>query len=125
MIRNLVKFVTYKDFKSFTNDLKKIYTSINQEKRYEQLQEVKNKQFAKYSSAFKIWEENWDTICPFFQLSESIRKIMDTTNTIKSLNRQFTKTKSVFPIDLSLWKCLYLTTKIYQKNGTISNSELS
>ena len=39
---------------------------------------------------------------------------MYTTNTIESLNRQFrkfTKTKSVFPTDMSLLKCLYLATK--------------
>ena len=135
MIRNSVKFVNYKDLKLFTNDLKKIYTSINEEKGYEQLQEVKNKWADKYSSAFKIWEENWDTICPFFQFSESIRKIMYTTNTIESLNRQFrkfTKTKPVFPTDLSLLKCLYLATKNISKkwNQTYRNwgpilSELS
>ena len=41
MIRNSVKFVNYKDLKEFTNDLKKIYTSVDEEKGYEQLQEVK------------------------------------------------------------------------------------
>lgn len=43
MIRNSVKFVNYKDLKEFTNDLKKIYTSVDEEKGYEELQEVKNK----------------------------------------------------------------------------------
>ena len=118
MIRNSVKFVSYKDLKSFTNDLKKIYTSVDEEKGYEQLQEVKNKWSDKYASAFKTWEENWDAICPFFQFSDSIRKIMYTTNTIESLNRQFrkfTKTKSVFPTNMSLLKCLYLSTKNISK----------
>ena len=118
MIRNSVKFVSYKDLKPFTNDLKKIYTSVDEEKGYEQLQEVKNKWSDKYESAFKTWEENWDAICPFFQFSDSIRKIMYTTNTIESLNRQFrkfTKTKSVFPTDMSLLKCLYLSTKNISK----------
>lgn len=118
MIRNSVKFVNYKDLKEFTSDLKKIYTSVDEEKEYEQLQEIKNKWSNKYASAFKIWESNWDTICPFFQFSDSIRKIMYTTNTIESLNRQFrkfTKTKSVFPTDMSLLKCLYLATKNISK----------
>ena len=60
MIRNSVKFVDYKDLKEFTNDLKKIYTSVDEEKGYEQLQEVKNKWDDKYVSSFKIWESNWD-----------------------------------------------------------------
>lgn len=121
MIRNSVKFVSYKDLKGFCNDLKTIYTSNNEEQGYEKLQEVKEKWKDKYSSAFKTWEENWDAICPFFQFSESIRKIMYTTNTIESLNRQFrkyTKTKSVFPTDMSLMKCLYLGTKNIEKKWT-------
>lgn len=112
MIRNTVKFVSYKDKKEFCNDLKTIYTSKNEKEGYEQLEKVKDKWKDKYLGAFKTWEENWESICPFFQFSGEIRKIMYTTNTIESLNRQFrkyTKTKSVFPTDMSLLKCLYLS----------------
>ena len=121
MIRNSVKFVSYKDLKTFCNDLKTIYTAKNEKEGYEQLQKVKDKWKDKYLSAFKIWEENWDAICPFFQFSDKIRKIMYTTNTIESLNRQFrkyTKTKSVFPTDMSLLKCLYLSVKNISKKWT-------
>lgn len=121
MIRNSVKFVSYKDLKEFCNDLKTIYTSNNEEQEYEKLQEIKEKWKAKYFSAFKTWEENWDAICPFFQFFEPIRKIMYMTNTIESLNRQFrkyTKTKLVFPTDMSLMKCLYLGTKNIEKKWT-------
>ena len=104
MIRNSVKFVSYKDLRVFCNDLKLIYNSKDEKEGYEELQKVKEKWEDKYLSAFKTWEDNWDAICPFFQFSEPIRKIMYTTNTIESLNRQFrkyTKTKSVFPTDMS------------------------
>lgn len=135
MIRNSVKYVNYKDLKEFTKDLRQIYTSQNEKKAYEKLQEIKNKWKDKYLVSFKTWEENWDAICPFFQFSDPVRKIMYTTNTIESLNRQFrkyTKTKSVFPTDMSLLKCLYLSTKniskkwdqAYRNWGTIL-SELS
>lgn len=116
MIRNSVKFVSYKDLREFCGDLRKIYTSSNEKQGYEVLQEVKEKWKEKYPSALKNWEENWDAICPFYQFSDGIRKIMYTTNTIESLNRQFrkyTKTKSVFPTDMSLMKCLYLSTTLY------------
>lgn len=121
MIRNSVKFVSYKDLREFCGDLRKIYTSSNEKQGYEVLQEVKEKWKEKYPSALKNWEENWDTICPFYQFSDGIRKIMYTTNTIESLNRQFrkyTKTKSVFPTDMSLMKCLYLSTKKITKKWT-------
>ena len=121
MIRNSVKFISYKDLKNFCNDLKTIYTSKNEKEGYDHLQRVKEKWKDKYLSAFKTWEENWDAICPFFQFSEKIRKIMYTTNTIESLNRQFrkyTKTKTVFPTDMSLLKCLYLSVKNISKKWT-------
>ena len=117
MIRNSVKFVSYKDLRVFCNDLKLIYNSKDEKEGYEELQKVKEKWEDKYLSAFKMWEDNWDAICPFFQFSEPIRKIMYTTNIIESLNRQFrkyAKTKSVFPTDMSLLKCLYLATKNIQ-----------
>lgn len=44
------------------------------------------------------------------------------TNTIEYLNRQFrkyTKTKSVFPTDMFLLKCLYLSTKNITKKWTV------
>lgn len=121
MIRNSVKFVSYKDLREFCNDLKSIYTSTNEEVGYRNLQEVKEKWKDKYPNSLKNWEENWDVICPFFTYSESLRKIMYTTNTIESLNRQFrkyTKTKSVFPTDDSLLKCLYLSIRNITKKWT-------
>ena len=121
MIRNSVRFVYYKDLKPFCSDLKTIYTSKNEKSGYEQLQKVKEKWKDKYPTALRNWEENWDAICPFFSYSEPIRKIMYTTNTIESLNRSFrkyTKTKSVFPSDESLMKCLYLAIQNITKKWT-------
>lgn len=121
MIRNSVRFVYYKDLKAFCNDLKTIYTAKNEKAGYEQLQKVKEKWKDKYPTALKGWEENWDAVCPFFSYSEPVRKIMYTTNTIESLNRSFrkyTKTKSVFPSDESLMKCLYLATQNIMKKWT-------
>ena len=129
MIRNSVRFVSYKELKPFCEDLKTIYTSKNEKEGYEQLQKVKEKWKSKYPTAFKSWEENWDAICPFFSYSEPVRKIMYTTNTIESLNRsyrKYTKMKSVFPSDESLMKCLYLATLNITKkwNGRYRNWDL-
>lgn len=121
MIRNSVRFVYWKDLKPFCNDLKTIYTAKNEKTGYDQLQKVKEKWKDKYPTALKNWEENWDAICPFFSYSDSIRKIMYTTNSIESLNRsyrKYTKTKSVFPSYESLMKCLYLATCNITKKWT-------
>ena len=121
MIRNSVKFVYYKDKKEFCKDLRSIYTSKNEKEGYEVLQKVMEKWKNKYPTALKSWEENWDSICPFFSYSQHLRKIMYTTNTIESLNRSFrkyTKTKAVFPSDESLMKSLYLSTLNITKKWT-------
>ncbi|MDD4406613.1 MAG: IS256 family transposase [Bacilli bacterium] len=121
MIRNSVRFIYYKDMKEFCADLKTIYTSRNEKLGHDQLQKVKEKWKDKYPTALKGWEENWDTICPFFNYSDPVRKIMYTTNAIESLNRsyrKYTKIKSVFPSDESLMKCLYLATINIQKKWT-------
>lgn len=121
MIRNSVRFVNYKDLKPFCSDLKSIYTAKNEKLGYEQLQKVKEKWKNKYPTALRGWEENWDAVCPFFSYSEPIRKIMYTTNAIESLNRsyrKYTKTKSVFPSDEALMKCLYLATLNIMKKWT-------
>ena len=121
MIRNSIRFIYYKNLREFCNDLKTIYTAKNEKLGYDQLQKVKEKWKDKYPTALKGWEENWDAICPFFSYSDQVRKIMYTTNAIESLNRsyrKYTKTKSVFPSDESLMKCLYLATLNITKKWT-------
>lgn len=121
IIRNSIRFIYYKDLKLFCSDLKTIYTSKNEKSGYEQLQKVKEKWKTKYPTALRNWEDNWDAICPFFNYSEPLRKIMYTTNAIESLNRSFrkyTKTKAVFPSDEALMKCLYLATQNIIKKWT-------
>lgn len=79
-IRNTLKYVSDKDRKEFAKDLKRIYTTPNEETGYEQMLEVSEKWEKKYPSAMRSWKTNWDVICPFFKYSKELRKIMYTTN---------------------------------------------
>lgn len=111
LIRNSCKYLSYKDRKSFCADLRKVYTANTEESAQIALDECKNKWQDKYPYAFKIWEDNWNEICSMFNYIPELRKIMYTTNTIESLNsafRKFTKIRTVFPTDESLFKSLYL-----------------
>ena len=59
----------------------------------------------------KRWYDNWDAITPIFKFSPDVGKVIYTTNAIESLNsafRKFTKIRTVFPTDESLFKSLYL-----------------
>lgn len=120
-IRASIKYIPYKDKKSFVTDLKKVYGSVNEEQGMEYLLELKEKWGSRYPNAIATWENNWDNVSTFFMFPEYIRKIMYTTNCIESLNSQFrkvTKTKLIFPNDESLLKMLYLATDNITKRWT-------
>ena len=113
-IRYTLTYVSYKDKKDFSKDLKKIYTSPTEEAGYSALQELKEIWDKKYPYALKSWENNWSELRTFFKFSPEIRRIMYTTNVIENLNRIFrksTKTRSSFPTDMALMKILYLCTR--------------
>jgi transposase-like protein len=120
-LRASTKYVSYKDLKAFTADLKLVYGAVNEESALENLMQAKEKWDKKYPHAIKTWEENWDCLSTFFVFPDFIRKIMYTTNTIESLNSQFrklTKTKLIFPNDESLMKMLYLAVENISKRWT-------
>ena len=91
MIRNSVKYVSYKDLKEVTADLKKIYTSNSEEIAHLELKSFAAKWDNKYPVISDIWQRNWDGIIPLFSFPEEIRKAIYTTNTIESINRQIRK----------------------------------
>ncbi len=65
---------------------------------------------------------NRDVISPIFKFSAQVRKVIYTTNAIKSLNsgyRRLNKQRSVFPIDTALLKALYPATTEISKKRTM------
>ena len=120
-LRNSFKYVNYKDLREFANDFKEVYKAVNEEMGYQKLLELEEKWGKKYPYAIKSWDMNWDVLSPFFKYPGEIRSIMYTTNIIEGIHRQFrkvTKTKSVFPTDLSLEKMLYLASQNVTKKWT-------
>lgn len=112
-IRNSCKFVSYKDLRQFTTDLKPIYRSVSEEAGLAALEVFADKWESKYPLAVRSWRNNWSEISTFFRYPDAIRKLIYTTNMIESFHRQLrkvTKSKSIFPTDDSLLKMLYLAT---------------
>ena len=113
-IRCSTRYVSYKDIRQVTTDLKKIYTSATEEEAMQHLEDFAEKWRGKYPSCVKSWEENWDVLSTFFEYPQEIRKIIYTTNIIEGLNRQFrqiTKNKPSFTNDDSLRRMLYLASQ--------------
>jgi len=112
-IRNSTKYVSYKDLKKFTADLKPIYQAVSEGEGLRALDIFDEKWGNKYPLAVKSWRNNWAEISTFFRYPEEIRRLIYTTNIIESYHRQLrkvTKSKSVFPTDDALLKMLYLAT---------------
>lgn len=112
-VRNTLKYVSEKDRKAFSVDLKTIYHASSEEKGQEALERVNQKWAPKYPGALRSWAKNWDALSPIFKFSPDVRKVIYTTNAIESLNatyRKLNRQRSVFPSDTALQKALYLAT---------------
>lgn len=120
-IRNSCKFVVWKDRKEFCKDLKKIYTAVNKQVAFDELQLFKKKWMNKYKYAITSWEENWDNLTNYFDYPLELRKIIYTTNTIENLNRgirKYTKTKTQFVNENAAIKSVFLSIQNIEKNWT-------
>ena len=122
MVRNSVKYVSYKDLKEVTKDLKKIYTAATEEMAHFELKQFGIKWDNKYPVISDIWQRNWSGIVPFFAFPAEIRKVIYTTNVIESVNRQIRKiikNKGVFPDDKSIQKIIFLALRNAAKKWTM------
>lgn len=112
-IRNSTRYVSYKDLKKVTADLKPIYKAATEEGALLELDRFEEVWGAKYPLIVRSWRSNWEELSTFFKYPPEIRKLIYTTNMIESYHRQLrkvTKGKSIFPTDEALLKMLYLAT---------------
>ncbi|MDP3398625.1 MAG: IS256 family transposase [Bacteroidales bacterium] len=121
-IRNSCRYVTYKDLKEFTKDLKTIYGAVNKDAAALALDVFEQKWGKKYQYAVRSWRTNWDDLTTFFDYPMEIRKIIYTTNLIENLNgkiRKYTKAKLSFPNDDAVKKSVYLAINEIEKKWTM------
>ncbi|MGG3508532.1 IS256 family transposase [Paenibacillus lautus] len=112
-IRNSTRYVSYKDLKKVTADLKPIYKAATEEGALLELDRFEEVWGVKYPLIVAFWRSNWEELSTFFKYPPEIRKLIYTTNMIESYHRQLrkvTKGKSIFPTDKALLKMLYLAT---------------
>ena len=112
-IRNSIKYIASKDKKSFMKDLKEVYKAPTEELALAQLDKLKETWGNSYGMVIDSWYNNWSNLSTFFDFSPRIRKMIYTTNALEGFNRQvrkYTKSRTIFPTDESLNKCVYLAT---------------
>ncbi len=126
MVRNSLKYVSYKDRRDLVKDLKPIYKADTAEMAEKNLDKFSEKWDSKYPSISKSWRNNWSQIIPFFSYEQGIRKAIYTTNAIESLNmtlRKIIKNRSSFPNDEAVVKLLYLALQNISKKWTMPIKE--
>lgn len=121
-VRNSLKYVSWKDYKAVTADLKSIYRSATEDEALRELEKFGEKWDEKYPKIAKSWENHWLNLRTIFDFPEEIRKAIYTTNAIESLNsviRKATKKRKVFPTDESALKVVYLATQAAAEKWTM------
>ena len=111
MVRNSLKFVSYKHYKEVTSDLKTIYRASTLDEAELNLKSFAEKWDSQYPTISRSWKNNWARVIPFFDYPPEIRKIIYTTNAIESINmslRKVIKNRCQFPNDMAILKLLYL-----------------
>lgn len=117
LIRNSMKYIPSRNYKEFTANLKLIYKAPNKKVALLEFEKFKDR-WSEYPGAIKIWESNWQHVEQLYNYTDSIRKLMYTTNTIESINSSFRKVtaKGTFPNETAVLKVLFLRVlELYDK----------
>ncbi len=120
-IRNSLKYVASKNQKEFMADLKMVYKAPSKDSAEENLKALADKWEKKYPVVINSWNNNWHKLSTYFKYSESIRKLIYTTNAIEGFHRQVrkvTKNKTAFTNDMALLKLIYLAQLNISKKWT-------
>ncbi len=99
-------------------DLKNVYQATNLKNAEDALLILEEKWSKKYPQAVGTWVNNWENMCTYFEYSESIRRMIYTTNTLESYHRnisKMTKTKPAFTSDNALLKIAFLAIQNMEK----------
>lgn len=111
LIRNSLRYVSWKDSKAVAAGLKPIYQAATLAAAEAALEDFCAQWDAQYPAVSQIWLRHWQYIIPIFDYPMDIRRVIYTTNAIESLNRSLRKvikTKAVFPDEDSVFKLMYL-----------------
>lgn len=125
LIRNSIKYVPTKDYKKFTQSLKKVYGAVNL-KAAQVVFDSFCKEWEQYPGAIEVWKRNFVHVEQLFDYGSDVRKVMYTTNAIEAINSSYRKVtkKGSFPNENALFKLLYLRTKELDKKwekGHVNN----
>jgi putative transposase len=114
LVRASMNYVSWKERRLVTQDLKLIYRAASPEEAERQLADFARQWDKRYPSISALWRRNWQGVIPLFQFPPEIRKIICTTNAIESLNlrlRNAIRTRVAFLSEEAVLKVMYLASR--------------
>jgi putative transposase len=111
MVRNSLKYVSWKERKVVARDLRGIYSASSAEAGEQALDAFAEAWDERFPQISKSWRVRWQNVIPFFGYPPQIRKVIYTTNAIESLQaqlRRVTKKRGAFPNEDSVRKVIWL-----------------
>jgi putative transposase len=111
MVRNSLRYVSWKHRRFIARDLRKIYTAPTVEAAEAALEAFSETWDDVTPLISRLWRTHWPNLIPFFDFPPAIRKVIYTTNVIESIQaqlRKVTKKRGAFPTPMSVRKVLYL-----------------
>jgi len=112
LIRNCMRYASWKDRKAISTMLRPIYTASTLEAAEQALDALADSDPGKRCpAAVDAWRRAWPEFIPFLEFPVAIRRVVYTTNAIESMNyqlRKVTKNRGQFPSDQAAYKLLYL-----------------
>jgi putative transposase len=114
LIRNSIKFCSWKDRRAVTKALKPIYQAATVDAAEDAMDDLELEWGDRYPAIVDLWRRNWERFTPFLAFDAAIRRVIYTTNAIESLNyqlRKVSKTRGHFPTDDAVLKILYLAIR--------------
>lgn len=120
-IRNVTKFVSYKDRKLLCAAMRPIYTAPTVEAAELALDRFAQSWEARYPASVAAWRNHWSELTTFFKYPVELRRMIYTTNAIESLHAQMRKNianRKVFPHDEAVIKILFLNLRNFVNRWT-------
>jgi putative transposase len=121
LLRASLNYVTWKERRLVTRDLKSIYRAASLEEAEQQLADFAQQWGERYPSISALWRRNWLDVIRFFQFPPEIRKIIYTTNAIESLHlslRKALRTRVAFLNEEAVLKVMYLASRSLARKWT-------
>jgi len=120
-IRNVTKFVSWKERKPLCAAMRPIYSAPTVEAAELALDQFEQAWGSRYPMSVASWRTHWYSLTTFFKYPVELRRMIYTTNAIESLHSQMRKniaSRKLFPTDESVIKILFLNIRNFTNRWT-------